>query len=404
MNGAVAAIHQFVPSFSTRDAIGGHVVQVREVLRGMGVASDIYVHEVRPDLRRQTRSYRDWTGPVAGQPTWLLYQCSTGSVMAEWLLGRPESKLSNYHNITPAEFFDPWEPHVGAQLEVARRQLSLLAPATELALADSAYNQSELDRLGYAETAVVPILVDLDALVAELDHRALDRLRRTKDRRGGGADWLFVGRMAPNKCQHDVVKAFAAYRRFHDPKARLHLVGGSSSHAYSTAIERYVAALGLADAVELAGSVPPGELAARFEVADVFVCLSEHEGFCVPLLEAMQHRVPIVAFAAGAVPETLAGAGLLLDDKTPATVAAAVYRVTSDPALATRLVEAGIERLRHFELAMGRARWAGAIEPLLGGDGVAVARLDEARSLQGSNSEGYVDAMHAGGLGARAHG
>ena len=279
----------------------------------------------------------------AGTPTWLLYQCSTGSPVAEWLLRRPEPKLSNYHNITPAAFFAPWEPHVGAELDVARRQLADLAAGTELAVCDSAYNEAELVELGYRATTVVPILLDTAAFEHEVDRAHLDRLLAAKA--GGGADWLFVGRVAPNKCQHDLVKAFAAYRKLYDPRARLHLIGGSSSHAYLTALERFIEALDLGGAVRITGSVSAGELTAHYRAADAFVCLSEHEGFCVPLLEAMHHHVPIVALGAAAVPETLGGAGLVLDDKDPATVAATVARVVDDPALRAARVASGDARL-----------------------------------------------------------
>jgi glycosyltransferase involved in cell wall biosynthesis len=361
----VAAIHQLLPSFAPRDAIGAHALQVQRVLHGLGVDSRIYVGDAHREVRRSVQPYRELPLPRPGEPTWLLYQCSTGSPVADWLLSRPERKLSNYHNITPASFFEPWEPHVGAELLEARRQLDSLAPATELGIADSAYNEAELQAVGYGATTVVPILLDTTTFDHEVDQAALERLEAKGS--AGGSDWLFVGRVAPHKAQHDVIKAFAAHRLAYDPQARLHLVGGSSSHAYWTALERFVAALGLTDAVDLAGSVPPGELAARYRVADVFVCLSEHEGFCVPLLEAMHHEVPVVAYRAAAVPETLGTAGLVLDDKSPGTVAAAVQRVLADAPLKASLVAAGTARVADFSLGRTSRRLADVVTELLGG-------------------------------------
>ena len=360
----MAAIHQLVPSFSARDAIGSHTVQVQRVLHGLGVESEIFVGEASRDLRRAVRPYRDLPDVRPGERRWLLYQCSTGSALADWLLHRPEPKLSNYHNITPAPFFEPWEPHVGAELVEARRQLAALSPAVSLGIADSAYNEAELVATGYRATTVVPILLDTAAFDHDVDAAALRRLEAAKA--GGGADWLFVGRVSPHKAQHDLVRAFAAHRAVFDPHARLHVVGGPSSHAYWTALERLVAALGLGDAVDLAGSVPPGELAARYRVADVFVCLSDHEGFCVPLLEAMHHEVPIVAYGAAAVPETLGAAGLVLDDKAPLLVAAAVDRVIRDEGLRRSLVAAGRARLDDLSLARSSARLADVVTELLG--------------------------------------
>src|SRR5207248_3376126 len=169
------------------------------------------------------------------------------------------------------------------------------------------------------------------------------------------------GRLAPNKAQHDLIKALAAYRRLYDPRARLHLVGTSSSESYRTALVAYADALDLVDAVEFTGSVSDGELAAHYRAADVFVCVSEHEGFCVPLLEAMHHRLPIVAYAAAAVPETLGDGGLLLNSKDPYTVAAAVQRVVSDADLRAQLVAAGTRRLHDFDLDRSREKLLGAI-------------------------------------------
>jgi glycosyltransferase involved in cell wall biosynthesis len=131
----------------------------------------------------------------------------------------------------------------------------------------------------------------------------------------------------------------------------LNLVGGGREDGYARTLQRFIHALGLDDAVTITGGVSDAQLAAHYAAADVFVVCSEHEGFCVPLLESMHHRVPIVAYAATAVPETLGEAGLLLDVKDPCTVAAAVDRVVGDTALRQQLVEAGSRRLQDFDLS-----------------------------------------------------
>jgi glycosyltransferase involved in cell wall biosynthesis len=351
------AVHQLVPSFAPRNAIGNHVLQVQDVLRGMGLRSDIYVGDAWREVAHLTKPYRE----LREEPdTWLLYQASTGSPIAEWVLTRPERLLVNYHNITPAELFAPWEPHVGVELQAGRRQLAELAPKTELAVAVSRYNETELRTAGYRNTTVVPILLDTATFEKVSDPSLVDRLRRPE------TTWLFVGRMAPNKAQHDLLKALAAYRRTYDPTARLRLVGGSSSHAYSSAIGSFVAELELTDAVDLCGEVSDAELAAHYRAADVFVSTSEHEGFCIPLLEAMHHRLPVVAYGSSAVPETMADAGLCLSRKDPATVAAAVHRVVSDGAVRAAMVEAGERRLADFDLAAHRQRLAEVIGEVIG--------------------------------------
>lgn len=356
------AIHQFVPSYVPRDAIGTHTRALRKLLHDLGIESDLYVGEAREAGRGEVRDYLGYEGAKPGQRTWLMYQLSTGSKVAEYLLARPEPKLVDYHNITPPEFFFPWEAHVGVELDHGRQQIPLLSGCTELAFADSAYNEAELIEVGFPKTVVGPIFVDYDSFDQGVDSALLDRLQSTR----AGAHWLFVGRIAPNKCQHEIVKAFAAYQRLYDPGARLTLVGGSSSHAYLTAIKNYVHALGLGRAVNLAGNVSQQALSAYYKAADVFVCLSEHEGFCVPLLEAMHNRLPIVAFDAAAVPETLGDGGLLLTDKSPVNVAAVVDRAVHDAALRERLTAAGQVRLAAFSIERVRGIWTDALKSLTG--------------------------------------
>jgi glycosyltransferase involved in cell wall biosynthesis len=351
------AIHQLVPSFAPRNAIGNHVLQVQDVVRGMGLESEIYVGDAWREVAHLTRPYRELDG---GDGAWLLYQASTGSPIADWLRARPEPKLLNYHNITPASLFAPWEPHVGVELSAGRRQLAELAPSTELAIAVSSYNEAELRAAGYRNTAVVPILLDTSTFERAEDPAAVDRLRAP------GPVWLFVGRLAPNKAQHDLLKALSVYRRVYDPTARLRLVGGSSSHAYASAVETFVKALQLQDAVELCGEVSDAELAAHYRAADVFVSTSEHEGFCIPLLEAMHHHLPIVAYGSSAVPETLGGAGLCLRTKESTRVAAAVHRVVTDPTLRAALVAAGTDRLADFDLGTNRRRMAEVLTGAVG--------------------------------------
>jgi glycosyltransferase involved in cell wall biosynthesis len=356
------AIHQFIPSFAGRDAIGTHVRGVRKLLRDMGIESDLYVRESRQAAKGEVRDYQSYAGAKPGQRTWLLYHLSTGSRVAEYLLERPEPKVVDYHNITPPEFFYPWEVHVGVELAHGRNQIPLLADVTELAINDSSFNEAELQSYGFNKTVVAPTFIDYDSFDQGADHRLLDRLVSSKR----GAHWLFVGRISPNKCQHDILKAFAAYRRQYDQYAEVTFVGGSSSHAYLTALTSYADALGLGGAVHFPGSVNQSELAAYFQAADVFVCLSEHEGFGVPLIEAMHNKLPIVAYDAAAVPETMGGGGLLLSEKSPVTVAAAVDRIMRDAAVRDGLVAAGRRRLADFSPERIAAAWRDAVSVLAG--------------------------------------
>jgi glycosyltransferase involved in cell wall biosynthesis len=347
----LTAVHQLTPSFAPRDAIGNHILQCQSVLREMGHRSEIYVADAWREVEHLTTPFRDLKVDPA-EPTWLLYHASTGSPIADFLRERPEPKLLDYHNITPAELYGPWEPHVGVELQAARRQLAELQPHSRLAMADSSYNEAELTALGYEPTAVVPILFDRADFEQAVDTRLLDKLRSS----ARGAAWLFVSRVAPNKAHHDLMKAFSVYRRVYDGDAVLRIVGGSASHAYSTALEQLRSALQLDDAIVFTGNVSDAAKAAHMEAADVYVSLSDHEGFGVTLLEAMHHGLPVVAYGSTAVPEAMGDGGLCLDSKEPSRVAAAVHRVLTDGAVRDALVAAGHGRVAAFDLSITQAR------------------------------------------------
>ena len=290
----------------------------------------------------------------------LLYQLSIGSGVADIFRDRPERKFVNYHNITPADLVEAWIPAVGEEVRWGRAQLRDLAKVTEFAIADSVFNEMELRDAGYPSTTTVPLLIDPEDFTGSPDPAMAARLRR--QRAGGGTDLLFVGKVSPHKGQHDLVKALAAYRRLYDPKARLHIVGSAISEEYQKAVMRFADELDLTDAVEFAGSVTHEELIAYYDGCDVFLCLSNHEGFCVPLLESMYHRLPIVSYACSAVPETVAQAGLILPDKEPARVAAAIHRVIEDARLRRGLAAAAGERVDWFALPRVKEGFVAALE------------------------------------------
>jgi glycosyltransferase involved in cell wall biosynthesis len=282
--------------------------------------------------------------------------------MAAWLADQAAPLAVDYHNITPAKYFKRWNPPVAEVARAARAEMRRLASSTAYGLADSSYNAAELTQEGYPDTSVVPILIDFADYDAAPDQATLTRLRRQAE--GGGAHWVFVGRVMAHKCQHDIIAGFAAYRRLFDPKARLSIVGERTLLLpYSRALERLAVELELADAVDFTDNLTFDQLLAYYRTADVYVSLSEHEGFCVPLLEAMHFGVPTVAYASTAVPETAGDATVLLPEKDPLTVAVAVNRVLTDDKLRKTLIEAGHRRVEHFSLVNNRRRLMEALEP-----------------------------------------
>jgi glycosyltransferase involved in cell wall biosynthesis len=336
------AVHQFVPALNPHDATGTHTLRLRDVLRKAGWRSEIFAEAIHDDLASE--AYKHWMYPDHAAPGDVaIYQFSTSSAVAGYLAERSLPLILDFHNFTGPELFAGWEPQTVRRAAEAADELARLAPRAVLGLADSPYNEHALRRAGCRHTEVVPVLVDYHRVAAPPDPRVADELAAAKAE--GGADILFVGRIVPSKAQHEVVKALWAYRRLYDPRARLHLVGGTSSFSYLKAVRGFVEDLGLAGAVRLTGEVTDASLAAHFDAADVYLSLSVHEGFGVPLVEAMAAGVPVVARAAGAVAGTVGDAALLLAAGDPAYVAAALHRVRTDDRLRAFLVEEGHRRV-----------------------------------------------------------
>ncbi len=333
--------HQLAPTIAYGDAVGNDCFELQRLYWSRGVRSDLFAAEAKPEVAQFVHPWRDLEkAPVDG--TSLQVHISMGND-ALWDIAKlPHRKTVIYHNITPAHFFEGRNEHARRYSEIGREQLAEFAKVSELGIADSLYNQKELVRAGFAKTAVVPIIIDWSAFDVEPDPAVL---RELSDER---TDILAVGQILPQKAVHKVVAAFAKYREG-DPTARLWLVGSQAmSESYLAQVRDAIATSGLAGAVTLTGSVPMAELVAYYRGATAFVTLSEHEGFCVPLLEAMRSGLPIVASDAGAIPDTLGDAGVLLAATDPDTVAAALERVVRDAGMRKDLIARGERHLRAF--------------------------------------------------------
>jgi glycosyltransferase involved in cell wall biosynthesis len=337
----IETAHQFAPTIAYGDAVGNDCFELQRLYWSRGVRSDLFAAEAKLEVRQFVQPWRDLE-KLPTDATSLQVHISMGND-ALWDVAKlPHRKTVIYHNITPAHFFEGLNEHARRYSEIGREQLAEFAKVAELGIADSLYNQKELIRAGFAKTAVVPIIVDWSAFDVEPDPAVL---RALADER---TDILAVGQILPQKAIHTVVAAFARYRDG-DPTARLWLVGSHAmSEAYLGQVRDAIRAHRLEDAVTLTGSVPMSSLVAYYRGATALVTLSEHEGFCVPLLEAMRSGLPVVASDAGAIPDTLGDAGILLGDTTPDTVAAALERVVRDAALRKDLIARGQRHLLAF--------------------------------------------------------
>ena len=346
----MSGIHHFVPVLHRGDAVGRHTLRLREATRARGFPSEIFVDTVDDDTADETVPVLSY--PETAEPgDVLVYQFATASAMAPWLAGRSETLVVNYHNVTPPELMAPWDNHLALGQLRAQGDVRLLAPRTALAVADSRYNEAHLTASGFTRTAVVsPSAALSSAGTTAADAEPPPGVGAPRR----GARWLAIGRVSPNKGLESTIAALAVARAHGDPDATLRLIGKPATDSYVAALQRYVAELGLGAAVQFAGHASDATVAAAYAGADVLVVTSEHEGFCVPVVEAMAAGVPVVAFDQGAVPEVLGGAGVLVSDKDPYALASAIAALLRDTPRRDAVIAAGRERLAVLESAVRR--------------------------------------------------
>lgn len=336
------AVHQVLATLGYGDAIGHEVLGIQRVLRAAGYASDIFVETADPRLESLTRDYRELVD--ASHPdNLLLHHFSIGSKASRTAYALPDRMALVYHNITPPEYFAAVHRTLARQCFRGRREIHAYVNRCDMALGDSEFNREDLELLGFPRTAVLPVVPDL----AHLDNPADWLVAQQFD-----DDWtniVFVGRVIANKKIEDVIRCFHAYHTRFNPRSRLIIAGVFSVfERYFAALTHMVSELGLQH-VHFAGHVSDAELIAYYELADLFLCCSEHEGFCVPLIEAFYKQIPVMAYAATAVPATMDGAGVLFDTKEPGYVAALMDAVLSNPDLQDAIVDAqlaAVDRLQ----------------------------------------------------------
>lgn len=351
-------VHQVLSGAGPVDAVTSQARAFRRLFGEWGWGGRDVAGSIDPALGRVVRPL----GTLRPQPDEvLLLHYSAYAPKLGHLLQLPNRKMLLSHNVTPARWFWEHDPATAIQCSLGRRQLPRFARQVDLAAGVSQYNVAELQAAGAPRTAVIPILFDAAHLGAPGPDPA------------GPPTILFVGRLAPHKRQDDVLRAFALYRRHHAPDARLVLVGWPLTPAYRQAIAELADALA-PGAVTIDSSLTPQALADRYRQAHAFLCLSEHEGFCVPLLESFHFGVPVVARPAGGIPEVAADAALLVDDRDPAVIAEVLHLAVGDAELRAELRRRGRARLSEYEPRATAGKLRAALESVVDGSPPSLSR------------------------------
>ncbi len=333
-------INQLVAGFVRDDAISNYARRLRRIFESWGYRSRIFVDaaDLDPLLRNEATVF----GEESGAEQILIYHFSIGSPSTDYYLSAPGKKIVIYHNITPPDFFWPFRPEVAMRLEQGRKQIQDLAPATDLALADSEYNRRELEEAGFRESSVLPLSLDTSSLEIKPRRKALRRFGVRRDH------IIFVGRIAPNKKFEDLWRSFQYYATYCRPGAKLILVGKyDPMDSYFCYLRSLMTGPALKN-ICFTGQTKQDEMIAYYRRAGVFLSMSEHEGFGLPLLEAMYLGVPVLAYAAAAVPETMGGAGVLFTEKDHPAVAEMAALLVEDKTFRRNIIEGQKKRIEKF--------------------------------------------------------
>ncbi len=336
-------IYQILPELKYGDAVGNDAMAVCRVIGEMGYETAIYAEKI--DKRLDSHLYRKFSKlPKLNDDDILILNHCCGSELCNILPTLGGRKMMIYHNMTPPHFFAPYSKGSLANLSEGYRQTERMKDVIDYVLSVSEYNASDLRNMGYTCPMFIrPILIPFSDYEKEADP---DIIKKYSD--DGYTNMIFVGRVAPNKKHEDVIKAFAYYKKHINEKSRLILVGSDSGmEKYGDCLKKYKDALMLDDVV-FTGHVKFSEILAYYRIADIFLCMSEHEGFCVPLVEAMYFDVPIIAYDSSAIAGTLGGSGVLLKEKDPILTSMMIDRIVKDDKLRSSIIEGQRKRLSDF--------------------------------------------------------
>ncbi|WP_181438615.1 glycosyltransferase [Paenibacillus sambharensis] len=333
-------INQLLPTLSYGDAVSNSAVNMMKVLRSMGLKSNIYAQNIHPKM---TKYAQHADSCPKNYP--VIYHHSTGSELSYTIPNFTNTKVLVYHNVTPPSFFAGYSGTMQRLCQEGRDQLTFLSEHMDVSIAVSEYNRSELLELGYKNTFISPIIVNYEDYAEEPDQKLLKSLQDSPESK----NILFVGRIAPNKKQEDVIKSFYYYHKYINSNSKLTLVGSyGGMERYYSELVHLIEHLQLQDHVVITGHIPFTKILAYYKGSDLFLCMSEHEGFCVPIVEAMYFQLPIIAYKSSAIPDTLGNGGFLTTSKDYKSNAELMHILLAEQELQDKLLANQRVQLQRF--------------------------------------------------------
>ncbi|MDA8196614.1 MAG: glycosyltransferase [Actinomycetota bacterium] len=335
------SIHQFIPTFSDGDGTSNCALSMQIRMRELGIDSELFVMEDRS--KRELPYYLDYKG---SNDDILIYHLATASPMPRFLGGLGNPLAVMYHNLTPPKYFAEFDPLAAQVQEHAKADLDYLASRAIAGIAPSRYNAKDLVDAAFPEVLYAPIVFNPEDFMVDGDPKVDKMLWNLSE--SGFSNWVFIGRLVPNKAQEKLIMTLAVHRELYGDSVYLHLVGRPSYKGYVKALVNLAKELGVQDRLNITFGVSTNALASFYSMSDLFISTSEHEGFCMPLVEAMYNRLPILAVDTSAIGETLGQGGICVDSVDPRVLAMYAHEICTLPSLAENLRDMAKLRLEEI--------------------------------------------------------
>lgn len=338
-------IDQFVHTLNYGDAISSEVLALQRVFKKAGIVSDIYAINIHPAYRGQS-GYYYYQNYKAEKNSAVILHYSLGSPLNQLYLSlNSVTRYLIYHNLTPSYWFEGVNPRIVEDIKVGLEQLPQLCRCTDHLIADSSFNAEELKKLGF-EATVLNLPVDAKRWEIEADGQVVSTIKSQE-----GIHLLHVGRMAPNKCLEDILKVFYFLNKFSEKKSYLWLVGtDTDTEIYAFSLKLLAQELQISSSVNFISSFNDAKVKALYQNCTAYLCMSEHEGFCLPVVESMYFGLPVIAYDSSALPDTLSNAGVLVKEKRPAHIAELIKLIDQDATIRSQLITAGKQRVDRLSL------------------------------------------------------
>lgn len=352
-------IIQLVPAFHYGDAIGESIRSLRRWLNQVKIENYIYSLQIDDILIEEAKLYPN-EKPESSDNSLIILHYALPSELSRIFVQLRGKKILLYHNITPPEYFLLWEPELALLTLYGKEELKSLKEVPDLALADSEYNRKELEALGFKNTMVCPIWIPFE-LYENKYNEILSDMMKDKE------NFLFVGRIVPNKKIEDIIKIVYWYKENLNANIRLILVGKYNTvPRYYYWLKEYAKGLNLSDEdIYFTGHVSYEELATYYKISKVFISMSDHEGFCVPLVEAMYFSLPVIAYESAAVPEIMDTAGVVVKTKQFEYIAELINIILIDKKIKESIITSQKKRLEYFSKENMEKRWRSILDKFL---------------------------------------